>query len=47
MFTRTFKKYKHESFLNLGTYSDGLPFADMLSSIQYFDEMNKELDSNA
>jgi hypothetical protein len=36
MFTRTFDRYKHESFLNLKTFSDGLPFASMLSTIDFF-----------
>ncbi len=46
MFTRTFDKYKHESFLNLKTFSDGLPFAYMLTSIQFFVGITDELEVN-
>lgn len=47
MFTRTFDRYKHESFLNLKTFSDGLPFAFMLSSIEYFVGIPEELEVDA
>lgn len=43
MFTRTFGRYKHESFLNLETFSDGMPFAHILSSIHFFTGLVSEL----